>query len=164
MSGRSLAGSPAHGEAELLAAYLGSIYSVSTDDGGFELRVGQCSPRAPAADRVHAVLTACNPRSAPLPDLHNALRMQRLRSRVTALSIRWQEATGRSTDRSWVEPSLWLQDIGLDTLDALAAEFEQNATVVVGADAQVLLRIHRPDWRAVIGDDPRWQWSSIRAA
>lgn len=147
----------------LVEAWLEAIYRIRADavgaGGSVRLVPGRPAPvPAPAPDRVHGLLTAFNPGGQPHDAAENLTRAARLRARLAELGLSWHPAANSAADGGWPEPSCWLPDVDASTLDALAGEFGQAATVCVGADGIARLRLYRDDWRAPLGDDPRWQW------
>lgn len=154
-------------QADLLATYLDAIYAVDDGERSVYLEIGKNHAsvlRAPVNGRVHALMTACNPRSVRLSHTDNSQRMEQLRARLRALDVDCSSALGSSPDGAWQEPSFYLRDVDIALVDALATEFEQNASVLVEGDGAVVLRIHRIDWHEQVGDDPRWQWPLQHAA
>jgi hypothetical protein len=142
--------------ANLLTAYRDATYEIFADGQLIPLTIGGPLPpecRPPASGCVHALLTACNPGSIRLADEDNAQRMQRLHDRLSNLAIEWSPALGCSPDGPWLEPSCWLTDVDVERVDALAAEFEQNASVLVDDRGHVVLRVHRDGLRDLAGDD-----------
>jgi hypothetical protein len=145
---------------DLLAAYLDTDYRIDGDHGEVTLRIGGCTALpAPVRGRVHAVLSACNPRSRLLTPAENAHADAALRDRIETMGVSWRPARGVGRSGDWPpEPSLWLQDIAVDRLDQLALAFEQNACVVVGADRRIRLRVYRADWRDQLPGHPDLDW------
>jgi hypothetical protein len=148
----------------LLRAYLGAVYRIGDGDGAIELIIGKRFPRSPSRGRAHALITACNPGSIALSRAGNDVRTARLQCQVEKLGIDWQAASSQSPKGDWHEPSLWLSDIELSTIDALAVTFEQNACVIVDASGRIGLRVYRNDWHAAAPNDRRLQWPTIGAA
>lgn len=147
----------------LVDAWLDAIYRIRGDAAGaagsLRLVPGRPAPvPPPAAGRIHGLLTAFNPGGRPLPADENLARAARLRARLAGLGLPWHPAANSAADGGWPEPSCWLADLEPALLDGLAAEFGQAATVCVAADGLARLRLYRADWRAQLGDDPRWQW------
>ena len=145
-------------ERALLRAYLDAVYRIGDDDDAIRFAIGDSFPDRPVENKVHALLTACNPGSMRLPDAINDARMHLLERRVEASGIAWRPGMSESIDGLWREPSLWLTDISLSVLDALATEFEQNACVVVDGSGLIALRVYRDDWRSLMPTDRRLQW------
>jgi hypothetical protein len=142
--------------ADLLTAYRDATYEICADGQLIPLTIGGPLPpecRQPASGCVHALLTACNPGSIRLADKDNARRMQRLRNRLSSLAIQWSPALGRSPNGTWLEQSCWLTDVDVERVDALAAEFEQNASVLADDHGHVVLRVHRDGSRDLAGGD-----------
>lgn len=151
-------------EPALLRAYLDACYRIGAGANAVDLTIGGRFPFPPRANTVHALVTACNPGSAILSDAQNDARMAQLASRVEELDLSAIPAVGGSRDGAWREPSLWLADANPVTVDALAAEFGQNACVVVDATGTITLRVYRDDWKQAAADDPRIQWPTSAAA
>lgn len=121
----------------LRAAYEATDYRVNAGSrGGFVIRVGSPAPTADALLTAAgagswAFITACNPRSQPLPEAENLARMKRLEEVVRHRGLVHHSGTGVAADGAWPpEPSLFV--IGLDEAAALALarEFDQHAVVV----------------------------------
>lgn len=130
---------------DLVRAYLATEYRVhGGPQGPLTLRVGEPSPaldRLLDAEGAHrwAYLTACNPRSQPLPPQENA---RRLRALEEELGGRYRLFPGEGVLGAWREASILV--LGMDEAEALAAgaRWEQNAVVVGrrgGAPALLLL-------------------------
>jgi hypothetical protein len=149
MPGAAGVGEPGCPPIELVQAYLDTDYRIVGDDGDVVLRIGERAPLpAPEPGRVHAVLSAGNPRSRPQTAAQNARADAALRARADGLGLAWRPALGVGRTGHWPpEASLWIQDIAGDRLDALALEWDQNACLVVTADRRARLRLYRPDWR-----------------
>jgi hypothetical protein len=160
MSGSAGVGDPQRTPVDLVQAYRATDYRIDGDDGGRTLRLGEpAAVPAPAPGRVHAVLSAGNPRSRKLTPAQNALADAALRTRLDALGLAWRPALGVGRDGDWPpETSLWILDIAPAQLDALALAFEQNACVVVAADDRPRLRLYRPDWRDQLPEHPDLDW------
>ncbi len=157
--GTGSAARPVAPEPELLAAYLAARYEIDTGAGLLRLEIGaRPAVPPPAPGCVHAVLTACNPGSVPLPVEENRARQARLQSELDALGLRWRPARNHAADGSWAEPACWIADIAPARLDDLAARFGQNASLTVATDGVCRLRIHRDDWLPHDRDDDRLQW------
>lgn len=148
------------GDAALLASYLRAEYAIRHDGKRCVLRVGERIDAVPAASsgHVHGLLTACNPASRRLSDEENRERTDRLHQELTRRGFIALPAEGIGDDGSWHEPSFWLPDVAVDQLDALARAFGQNASLAVGDDGIVRLRLYRADWRALAAGDGRLQW------
>lgn len=147
----------------LMRAYLDAVYHIGDGDNVHELVIGQHFQPSPSRDRMHALITACNPGSLLLSGGENDARMVQLMRQVEKLGIHWQAANSESPDGDWREPSLWLTDIDVPMLDMLAATFGQNACVVVDAEGRIRLRIYRDDWRTPVPHDQRLQWAATEA-
>lgn len=149
------------GDAALLASYLRAEYAIVHGGTRLVLRIGErvddAMPAA-SAGHVHGLLTACNPASRRLPDEENRERMDRLHQALMRRGVAAVPAESADIDGGWREPSFWLPDVAVDQLDALAHEFGQNASLAVGADGVVRLRLYRDDWRVLAAGDERLQW------
>lgn len=135
----------------LLALYRRTYYDVLLPDGDTAtLRIGEAPPPAVAAwigaDAQAVYLTACNPRSRALPAAENQARLAELRDVLRAAGARWLDGSAAIPGQSWREASLLVAGLPLARLDALARQFEQNASVHVRADAPARLRLHRRAW------------------
>ncbi|MDR2013797.1 MAG: DUF3293 domain-containing protein [Rhodanobacter sp.] len=147
----------------LLALYRATHYDIALDDGTCAtLRIGQMLPRALldwlGASCLATYLTACNPHSHPLPEVENEKRMNTLRQRLRALPCRVLDGVGHLPGAAWREPSVFVADLPLADIDALAREFEQNAVVTAAPHEACRLRLYRADWPSVIeaGTDVDW--------
>lgn len=163
MSPGTPAADPAGEVRTLVRAWLEAIYRIRADAvgaaGSLRLVPGRPAPvPTPAPGRVHGLLTAFNPDGQLLATADNLARAARLRERLAVLGLSWHPAANSAADGGWPEPSCWLPDVEAAVLDGLAGEFDQAATVCVGADGIARLRLYRDDWRAPLGEDPRWQW------
>jgi hypothetical protein len=145
----------------LVEAYRAAHYDVVLPTGGTAtLRIGAPAPPAlrgwlGAGDGVF--LTACNPRSEPLPQADNERRMAELRARLDALAARVLEGAGHGA--GWREPSLLVAGLEPAAGDALARAFGQNAVVRVAAHGPAVLRLLRDAWRATGIDAPDDEWA-----
>ncbi len=135
----------------LLAAYRSSIYLVDTESGArVTLRVGE---EAPAGIRQWVgsagpacLVSACNPASRVLDAMENAQRMDALRGRLRAAGRQWLEGVAHDARGAWREAGLLVRGLDAATVDALAREFGQNATLSVPDAGPVQLRLHRDEW------------------
>ena len=139
----------------LVALYRQTRYEVTLPDANVAtLRVGEPVPpavtRLIGAARFAVYLTACNPYSASLTVAHNQSRFVRLCERLCALGARWLEGIASSAEKTWSEPSVLVSGVPTAVCDALAFEFEQNASVGVDASGRARLRVYRHDWRAAL--------------
>ena len=142
----------------LIDAYLAAVYVAHDATQTWRITIGErCTIDAPPMGQVHAIVTACNPASHPLTDAENEARMVALREQLDAMSIDWLPAGNAASDGRWREPSCWIPSIPLETADALALKFGQNACVIVEHDGVARLRIYRTDWRV---DDALNEWLS----
>lgn len=149
----------------LLALYRESDYDVRMPRGGMEtLKVGR-SPSAAIArwigrDRFGAFLTACNPRSQPLPSDENERRLDALRDALRTSRGRFLEGTGHMPGERWREPSLFVAGLGIGDVDALMSRFDQNCIVVVHRAKPAVLRIYRSEWRGVAAEAGDLEWAA----
>ncbi|WP_440223199.1 DUF3293 domain-containing protein [Dokdonella sp. MW10] len=149
--------------ASLLAAYRNTRYDVRLPGGRrLTIRIGDPPPVAlilPRGDPTHAsaILTACNPRSLPLPAADNRRRMHELVRTLVGHGLLMLPAVGCAPGDAWREASLLVPSIPLDLLDALARRFGQNAVVTLVPEAR--LRVYREDWRAKYGKGAAIDWA-----
>lgn len=135
---------------EYLALYRRTHYDAVLPDGTrVTLRIGAPAPLPIVdwigADRFAVFLSACNPQSHPLTPAENRVRTADLRLRLRATNARWLEGEGAIRGERWSEPSLLVAGLALESIDALARHFDQNAAVRVDTSAPVRLRLYR-DW------------------
>jgi hypothetical protein len=143
----------------LLEAYMQAVYEVSTPTAPLHLVVGQHAGLAPPRPgELHALLTACNPGSAPLSHQANVTRQAALEQALNALALDWRAAECRAVDGQWREPACWIPGVAPKLLDELAERFGQNASLTVCADGICRLRVHRDDWLERNLGDTRLQW------
>lgn len=130
----------------LALAYARAIYVVDWGRRGLLLRPGATVPHWELhfGARSAAFITACNPMGQVVPAADNRAAMARLRERVARAGLRWLEGEGRSLSADWPpEPSLLILGIGADRAHALAAEFRQNALLLIDAEGTVTLAFTR---------------------
>jgi hypothetical protein len=134
--------------AELIRAYAETEYRVSGDPG-FVLRIDVPSPELLALHArlgvtSSAFVTACNPRSRPLPATENAARQAGLLEAIGKLGLVALPGIGQHPRGDWPGEESWLvPGLSLASAQALGTRFGQNAIVWAGADAiprLVLLR------------------------
>jgi uncharacterized protein DUF3293 len=119
----------------LRAAYLSTTYRVDAPSGPIALRVGEGNRSLDGLLRgigrnTWAFVTACNPRSHPLPGWRNGARQRRLRALVQRLRYPALPGAGIGDDPDWpLEPSLLIIGIGRARACRLARLFGQNAIV-----------------------------------
>lgn len=111
---------------ELLKAYLDSQYVVCCDSGAVTFRIGGALPDC--LRQPFALLTAWNPRSAPLDRALNDNRDAALRAQLDAAGWMYLPARGEGPD-GWMEESLAILDIPLPEALNLARQYGQNAIV-----------------------------------
>lgn len=124
----------------LLLGYAGTDYFVT----GLATPLHPGEANAALADflaaqgaRSLAVLTACNPRSEPLPEGENAQRQAALESWLEEAGLRYVSAEGRarSGGAQPPEPLLAVFDAPPAQLQQLMEAFGQNAVIVATAEA-----------------------------
>ncbi|MGH8172190.1 MAG: DUF3293 domain-containing protein [Rhodanobacteraceae bacterium] len=150
---------------ELIALYRASHYDVALANGqSATIRIGADAPpdiaRWIGAHSKAIYMTACNPYSRTLSADENAVRMERLRQQVRDHGGDYLEGVGYMPGESWREPSLLVSGLEMPVVDALVAEHEQNAVVVVPARGHSFLRIHRVDWQNALGSLPGVEWAT----
>jgi predicted amidohydrolase len=132
-------------ETALARAYRNTAYCVDHPTGNFSLRIGETCTALDTLLRAHGVtngafVTACNPRSQPLPPAENAARHAQLLARVKAHG--WTAFAGRGVAEGgdWIEESLLI--LGIDEAAAvnLGLAFGQNAVVIGDAGGVARLR------------------------
>lgn len=116
---------------DLLKAYFDSRYTVRCTNAEVVFRIG--GPLPDCLRRPFALLTAWNPRSAPLGRELNDSRDAALRAQLDIDGWKYLPARGEGTD-GWVEESLAILDIPLERALILARQFGQNA--IVWSDGQ----------------------------
>jgi hypothetical protein len=127
---------------ELRAAYLVTTWSVRTPGGTLRLAPGRPAPRLL---RPAAIVTACNPASAPAPKPENRAAARRLLQQVSELGIAFFPARAHGSAPEWDEPGLALLGRSArDTAVRLAAAWGQNAIAAIGRDGRVVLLATRP--------------------
>jgi hypothetical protein len=130
---------------DFAAIYRAAHYDVFiARDAVATIRIGE---RAPGAierwigdARVAYFVTACNPRSTPLPDDENASRLAALRAELDACGATYLEGVGRDAEDAWREPSLLVRGIDDAAADAIARRWHQHAIVVVRAGEPAVLQ------------------------
>lgn len=148
----------------LLTFYRASNYEAALPDGRVSaLRVGEPAPAAlgewigsawPAA-----YLTACNPHSQALTPAQNAQRLDGLLRALDAAGIDYLRGDGHLPGERWREPSVLTRGLALDCVDALARHHQQNAVLVLRAQAPVRLRLYRGDWHGLVTPAPDLEWA-----
>lgn len=122
--------------ARLERLYRRARYRVELASGAIELAIGA---RSPALDRhlesagaiEWAIVTACNPGSAPLPEPENRRRTVELARQLESRGWSTRPAAGVDPDGRWPEEPGWLvAGAARAALVALAAELGQAAIVV----------------------------------
>jgi len=117
-------------DAELLAAYRDTAWSVEAPGGAAWVRSGAI---APAALRPAAIVTAYNPASRLRPPEENRRADEALRARIRALGLHpWRvtaHGTGADDPSAWDEPGWCLAGDTRDAAIELGRGFGQNAIV-----------------------------------
>lgn len=149
---------------QLVALYRETAYDARLPGGlRASLRIGRPVPdslRAWAGSEWPLVfISACNPRSMRLAAGANRIRMRALAERLDRLGLRRLAGVGHIVRRPWREPSFLVAGLALEPADRLAAEFDQDATVVALDPAATRLRIVRAAWRARIGEHGDILWA-----
>lgn len=147
----------------LLALYRATHYDVTLPEHRVAtLRIGAPLPAAlqhwMGSAPCAGFITACNPHSQILSQPENERRLAALRERLRLQPCRFLEGVGHIPGKRWREPSLFVAGLDLAVLDALAGPFAQNAVVIVPAQGTAHLRIHRTEWRAIVGTAPDLDW------
>ncbi len=149
--------------ASLLAAYRDTRYDVRLPGGRrLTIRIGDPPSVAlilPRGDPAlsSAIITACNPRSLPLPVADNRRRMHELVRALVGHGVLMLPAVGCAPHGAWREASLLVPAIPIDLLDTLARRFGQNAVLTLVPEAR--LRVYRDDWRRKHGKDAAIDWA-----
>ena len=126
--------------------YRTTTYRVLAPDSSIDLHVDRRSHALDALLAAHGVrtwafLSACNPRSVPVPLRVNQCRAARLQHLLVARGWPWLQASGIPRDRSYPpEPSVWVGGISLCDARRLAERFRQNAFLAgrIGRQARLL--------------------------
>ncbi len=128
--------------AELILAYANACYEIEHE--GRWISAEQFALK-PLPGQPWSLISACNPRSQPLPDALNEARQQQLRERIEAAGVVWRPARGRAADFSWLEPG-FLVAAELPLVDRWARAFEQHAIwLPATATAPAIMRIYAAD-------------------
>jgi Protein of unknown function (DUF3293) len=126
-------------DAELLAAYQATAWSVSAPGGTVRVCAGAA---APPALRPSAIVTAYNPASKLVSPGQNEHADQALLARIRALGLHpWRTRPhGAGDDPSaWDEPGFCLPGETREAAVALGRDFGQNAIVWIDAAGQVAM-------------------------
>ena len=122
----------------LISAYWTTDYATRIDGVEVVVRVPEPTPEPLAADSW-AIITACNPRSVPLPERDNRRRQALLAELVALHDYRALPAAGQSADGSWSEPGLLVLGIPYALARAFGSCFGQHAVVFAEAGGPVEL-------------------------
>ena len=124
-------------------AYATAIVQIERDDHRLTVMPaapGRVSGPFPEDAEVVHIVTAWNPRSAPLAPHVNAARQRQLRAVATTLPSRWIAASdGHDPARTWSEDSLAIADADEVAVVALARRFDQHAIYGWTPDARTTL-------------------------
>lgn len=147
---------------ELLAAYVLARYEVPLASRWIDCRdSGALALAVDVADCDEscrlAVLSACNPRSRPLPACENRLRHQRLCAELRRAALPHRPARGRAPDSNWVEAGVLLR-APLAWIDAAARRWEQNAVWLPGPPACLRLYADAPPGLPSVMANVRLEW------
>jgi hypothetical protein len=127
-------------DAELLAAYQATAWSMSAPGGTAWVRSG--TP-APAALRPSAIVSAYNPASQPQSIDQNRLADEALLARIHALGlVHWRalaHASGNDDPSAWDEPGWCIPGGVREAAVALGRDFGQNAIVWIDAAGDVAM-------------------------
>lgn len=162
---RPLPAEPASRAIELVAFYRSTHYAVTLPDGSTaSIRVGESAPAAIAAwigpSPCAWYLTACNPRSEPLPDAGNEARMSALRDDFTRAGCRFLSGVASIPGQAWRERSFLVAGLGAATAATLLERYGQNAAVRVPRNGPATLWLQRADWRGHVADAADLEWPS----
>jgi hypothetical protein len=125
---------------ELRRAYLDAVIEVTAPDGTVTTYAASSEPPAlpDGATWLH-VITACNPRSEPLPDVENEHRNRALARDLADAGLSALPAVGRSPDGTWIERSFAVVDGDEAVVLDLAARHDQHAIYrVTPTDVEVV--------------------------
>ena len=82
--------------------------------------------------RCWILLTAFNPMARRVPSGLNRARQRALTTQIARKPLRTAPAHGRSPDRRWCEPSIWIAGLTPDDAIRLARRWRQAAIVIGG--------------------------------
>lgn len=150
---------------ELIALYHATHYDVLLPAGAAAtLRIGEGLPAALRGwiDDGHGAffISACNPCSQQLSPAENEGRHLSLRERLRLSPCRVLEGTGHVPGATWREPSLFVTDIDMASIDRLATEFGQNAIVFAPSAGNARLRLYRTDWLDALRGEAGIDWAA----
>lgn len=135
-------------EAALIEAYRETHYEVE-EGSPMTLRVGEPSVALQqllrgGGHRGAAYVTACNPRSEPLPEVENAERCAALREELEARGWSCMAGRGRHPSGGWdPEASLLVLGIGRGEAMEIGLRWGQNAVLWAGPDGSPTLILLR---------------------
>ena len=110
-------------------------------------------------DRTAFYMTSCNPHSQSLPREENEQRLDALRARLRERGYPYLEGAGHIPGEAWREQCLLLRGAAESEIAEWVRAYEQNSIVVVRAHLPTVLRVYRPDWRALIGESADVEWA-----
>jgi hypothetical protein len=130
-------------DAELLAAYLRTRWTVDTPTASLEVRPSHPAPPPLAPS---GIITAWNPASAPTGPRDNREADGALRAELAARGQpAWRSlAQGEAGDEEWDEPGWCLPGIGREKLLRLAEAYGQNAVLWIDPAGDVSVVCTRP--------------------
>ena len=148
----------------LVTLYCESHYDVELERGRVAtMRVGEPAPAAVlrwiGADGIAFYLTSCNPHSQSLPHEENEQRLHALRAYLADRGFAYLEGAGHIPGEAWREDCLLVRGISETDISDLVRAHEQNSIVVVRDGAPTMLRLYRPDWRAIVGERADIEWA-----
>lgn len=143
----------------LWAAYLATVVDVTLPDGTHRVveQVHHASPQEwPFDEPVAWMLTACNPRSIPLPGQANAERHEQMGLQIAGLGLIAYPNVGYDpADPTWSETGYTIVGGDEASVCDLAREWEQNAVFGWTPEAFELVGVLL-DGR----DRHRWRWQT----
>lgn len=143
-------------DAELLAAYRATTWTVAAGGAAAPLRLGEPAP-LPAPLLPAGIVTAYNPASEPRPEAENRAAQERLRDALLRAGARLAPTvaggTGPDADQ-WAEPGFLASGIGRDALVEVAGRFGQNAIVWIDRAGAATLVATRAGFCGATPGDP----------
>lgn len=142
--------------AELARVYAAARYGASVQGRTIALHVGTPAVELELAwpGERYALVTAWNPVSQPQSRESNERADAALRERLDAAGVARVAAWAEAPDGTWYEPGWLVHGLPLATLDAIAREFGQAATLSWVHGEPVHLRMMLP--RPTDGAGLRW--------
>lgn len=136
---------PARRPAALRAAYQSALYEFIVEERTYSLKVGEQNAEVSDFLKSHnatdaAFITAYNPASLQLGQVHNTMANKALKSDLKDAKVPVFLGEGRDTAGLWPpEPSFLAVGIQRSHAEALARKYGQYAMLWVGADGEVSL-------------------------